>query len=152
MTPPTRFPRCALHCRLSRLRVASNNKPHPQDYSPGYSYVATAPGGSRKERRRFGACAGCLLGRAGGRRSICPLRADLTIVSGVGTHLPPGCANAYNLQRMVESERDLIEGRRIGPAAGAPTVRAARRYLYGDELLIGGANAGTTEPPLPPNN
>lgn len=54
-------------------------------------------------------------------------------------HLPPGCANAYNLERMVERKADLFQGRRPGPAAAAPVARAARRYLDGDETPLGGA-------------
>jgi hypothetical protein len=46
-------------------------------------------------------------------------------------YLPSGCANNLNLQLMVERPQDLVEGRRPGPAAAAPTVRAAQRYLYG---------------------
>ncbi|GGE36015.1 hypothetical protein GCM10007276_11860 [Agaricicola taiwanensis] len=45
--------------------------------------------------------------------------------------LPPGCANAYNLQRMVESERDLVYGRRMGPAPAQSATRAQREYLEG---------------------
>ncbi len=47
-----------------------------------------------------------------------------------GGVLPPGCANAYNLQQMVESQRDLVQGRSMGPAPAAPASRAAKRYLY----------------------
>lgn len=54
-------------------------------------------------------------------------------------HLPPGCANAYNLERMVERKADLFQGRKPGPAAAAPVARAARRYLDGDETPLGGA-------------
>ena len=45
-------------------------------------------------------------------------------------YLPPGCANNLNLQMMVERPKDLVQGRQPGPAAAAPTVRAAQRYLY----------------------
>jgi hypothetical protein len=74
---------------------------------------------------------------------------DFVVTPALGPHLPPGCANAYNLQRMVESERDLIEGRRLGPARAAPSVRAAHRYLYGEEELLGGElsdDVSTTAP------
>jgi hypothetical protein len=46
-------------------------------------------------------------------------------------YLPPGCANNLNLQIMVERPRELLRGREPGPAAAAPSVRAAQRYLYG---------------------
>jgi hypothetical protein len=45
-------------------------------------------------------------------------------------YLPPGCANNLNLQMMLERPKDLVQGRQPGPAAAAPTVRAAQRYLY----------------------
>ncbi|RWO33122.1 MAG: hypothetical protein EOS08_07860, partial [Mesorhizobium sp.] len=50
------------------------------------------------------------------------------------------------LQRMAESQRDLVEGRRMGAAAAAPTANAARRYLNGEEAPMGGATSG---PPTP---
>lgn len=51
----------------------------------------------------------------------------------------PGCANAYNLQRMVEQEEDLIYGRQLDPAAAAPAARAAQRYIDGrSEPVLGG--------------
>jgi len=57
----------------------------------------------------------------------------------IDPHLPPGCANAYNLERMVERKADLFQGRKPGPAAAATVARAARRYLDGDENPLGGA-------------
>jgi hypothetical protein len=44
--------------------------------------------------------------------------------------LPPGCANAYNLQQMVVNQQDLMRGRRMGPAPAAPAARASNVYLY----------------------
>lgn len=102
----------------------------PQDYSPHYRYVATAGDASGK-----GVAGSVLAPEAclGAPADTLKPGADefMTIVPSVGPHLPPGCANAYNLQRMVESRKDLIEGRQMGPAPAAPTVRAARRYLDG---------------------
>jgi hypothetical protein len=138
--------RAALILPLVALASCVNTIPQPQDYSPGYSYVATAASGG-SEKSAGGAVLApnaCLAAPADDDYS--PAATNLTIVSGVGSHLPPGCANAYNLQRMVESQRDLVEGRRMGPAAGAPTARAARRYLYGEEAPVGGANSGPSEP------
>jgi hypothetical protein len=68
-----------------------------------------------------------------------------------GPILPPGCANTYNLLRMTEKERDLYHGRKLGAAPAAPTVRAAQRYLNGNE----GAHAGAapqhpTDSTIPP--
>lgn len=104
-----------------------------QDYSPGYSYVATGPGGSDKTASgSVLAPNSCLNDPVDDDNTPAASKASLTQISGVGQHLPPGCANAYNLQRMVESQRDLVEGRR-GPAAAGPTARAARRYLDGEQ-------------------
>src|SRR3989337_2500106 len=100
--------RAALALPLVALASCVNTLPQPQDYSPGYSYVATdASGGSKKSAGgAVLAPNACLVAPADDDYS--PAATDLTIVSGVGSHLPPGCANAYNLQRMVESQRDLV--------------------------------------------
>ncbi|WP_292446096.1 hypothetical protein [Mesorhizobium sp.] len=142
MTLPIAF--CSV---LPALLLAGcvNSPQQRQDYSPGYSYVSTETGGSEKGvSGSVLAPDACLAEPADDDNSAA--KTDLTIVSGVGSHLPSGCANAYNLQRMAESQRDLVEGRRMGPAAAAPTARAARRYLNGEEAPIGGANSG---PPAP---
>ncbi|TPJ31647.1 hypothetical protein [Mesorhizobium sp. B2-7-2] len=128
------------------LAGCMNSPQQRQDYSPGYSYVSTDTGGSQK--RVSGSVLApnaCLAEPADDDNPAA--RTDLTIVSGVGSHLPSGCANAYNLQRMSESQRDLIEGQRMGAAPAAPTARAARRYLDGEEAPTGGAN--TTAPATP---
>ncbi|CAH2395530.1 hypothetical protein [Mesorhizobium escarrei] len=131
------------------LLVGCANPQQPQDYSPGYSYVSTDTGGSEKGvGSSVLAPNACLNEPADDDRSAAAT--NLTIVSGVGSHLPPGCANAYNLQRMAESQRDLVEGRRMGAAAAAPTANAARRYLNGEEAPIGGANSGADSGPLTP--
>ncbi|RWO46129.1 MAG: hypothetical protein EOS11_08235 [Mesorhizobium sp.] len=123
----------------------ANGRQQPQEYSPGYSYVSTDTGGSQKGvGGSILAPNACLNQPVDDDRSAAAT--NLTIVTGVGSHLPPGCANAYNLQRMAESQRDLVEGRRMGAAAVAPTANAARRYLNGEEAPIGGANGG---PPTP---
>jgi hypothetical protein len=62
----------------------------------------------------------------------------------VGGGLPPGCANAYNLLMMAEREDDLLRGRRLGPAAAAPSARAAQKYLYGGEGPLGAGIADST--------
>ncbi|WP_295810929.1 hypothetical protein [uncultured Nitratireductor sp.] len=69
-----------------------------------------------------------------------PAETRLTVVPQLGPHLPPGCANAYNLQLMAEQKRDLIEGRELGDAPAAPSARAARRYIYGEGDALGGAH------------
>lgn len=109
----------------------------PQDYSPDYRYVATAGGGGDKS-----ASASVLVPEAclndPADQEPPPGGTRFTKVPTVGPHLPPGCANAYNLQRMAESQKDLIEGRQMGPGPAAPSARAARRY-------IDGTNPPTTE-------
>ncbi|WP_292160164.1 hypothetical protein [Mesorhizobium sp.] len=125
---------------FAALMGCVNGKPPPKDYSSGYSYVSTNAGSQKGADVAVLAPDACLDDPADVSPS--PAATDLTIVSDVGPHLPAGCANAYNLQRMAESQRDLAEGRRMGAAAGAPTARAARRYIYGEDIPIGGANDG----------
>jgi hypothetical protein len=59
-----------------------------------------------------------------------------------GPHLPPACANNYNLMRMAARKRDLREGRRLGAAPAAPSARAAQQYIYGGTGPLGGGLAG----------
>jgi len=121
--------------------------PQP-DYSPGYSYAATGPEYSGKTVGNAVLVPdACLAPPADSPPS--PAATMMTIVPELGPHLPPGCANAHNLQRMVESQRDLIEGRRMGPAPAAPTARAARQYIYGEEPSLGGANEGEEDEMVP---
>lgn len=128
---------CAFYVMLPAILlsgcVGAVTKPE-QDYSPGYSYVATGPGGTDKSTSgSVLAPNSCLNDPVDDDNTPAASEASLTQISGVGQHLPRGCANAYNLQRMVESQRDLVEGRRMGAAAAAPTARAARRYLDGEQ-------------------
>lgn len=126
---------------LSLLALGGCASELEPDYSPGYTYVATGPEHSGK-----GAGGSvlvpeaCLTPPADSPPS--PAATRRTVVPELGPHLPPGCPNAYNLQQMVESQRDLVEGREMGPAPAAPTARAARRYIHGEEAPLGGANRG----------
>ena len=63
---------------------------------------------------------------------------DATEPPLLGPHLPPGCANAHNLQRMAERKSDLVHGRPLGAAPVAPTARAAQEYIYGAKGTLGG--------------
>ncbi|MFF7707076.1 hypothetical protein [Pseudomonas sp. NPDC007930] len=45
--------------------------------------------------------------------------------------LAPGCANNLVLLQMVESRRDLQQGRATGPTMAAPVGRAAQVYIDG---------------------
>jgi hypothetical protein len=70
----------------------------------------------------------------------------------VGPHIPPGCANAHNLEFMVERKQDLLKGRALGAAPGVTSARAAEKYLYGEQKPPLGAGIGrsgsTQSPPL----
>lgn len=46
--------------------------------------------------------------------------------------LPVGCANALNLQRMVQNPNDVHQGQTMGPTLAAPVGRAAQYYLLGE--------------------
>lgn len=98
----------------------------PPDYSPHYTHVA-------------------VLNEAGKTKRVLVPEACLTPDGGSPAdtgdpRLPPGCANAYNLQRMAERKRDLTHGRRLGAAPAAPATRAAQKYLDGrDAPALGGA-------------
>jgi hypothetical protein len=72
------------------------------------------------------------------------LQPDPTADTTLGETIPPGCANNWNLQRMVERKRDLFQGRDLGPAPAAPSVRAAENYLNGKKTGAtgGGVNDG----------
>lgn len=66
----------------------------------------------------------------------------------LGPRLPPGCANNANLLAMVERKRDVVQGRKLGPAPASPSARAAQRYLYGPPVLGVGGTPGV-EPSVP---
>lgn len=88
----------------------------PPDYSPDYTRVpVVGPNGRTRYVLVPKAC----------------LTPDQTEPQFMGPHLPPGCANAHNLQRMAERQSDLVHGRPLGEAPAAPTARAARDYIYG---------------------
>jgi hypothetical protein len=95
----------------------------PQDYSPDYASVpVVAPNGRTRYVLVPKAC----------------LVPDATEPPFLGPHLPPGCANTYNLQRMAERKSDLVRGRPLGAAPAAPTARAAQEYIYGAKGTLGG--------------
>ncbi|UYG04678.1 CpaD family pilus assembly protein [Halomonas sp. LR3S48] len=63
------------------------------------------------------------------RRSIAPNTCRVSPGQAGIVPLPPGCANDLNLQAMVERPGDLLHGREMGPARGAPVAAAARERL-----------------------
>ncbi|MGB0087583.1 MAG: hypothetical protein WBP94_19675 [Rhodomicrobiaceae bacterium] len=87
------------------------------DYSPEYAYVNIVSDTGRQKR--------VLVPEA------CLAPATPSAADGGPPHLPPGCANNYNLERMVERKKDLTRGRKLGPAAAAPAARAAQTYIDG---------------------
>ena len=101
----------------------------PPDYSPDYTTVpVVAPNGKTRWVLVPRAC----------------LTPDATEPPLLGPHLPPGCANAYNLQRMAERKSDLVHGRALAAAPAAPTARAAQEYIYGTKGTLGGGLPRTT--------
>jgi hypothetical protein len=77
----------------------------PPDYSPDYTSVpVVAPNGKTRWVLVPKAC----------------LVPDATEPPLLGPHLPPGCANTHNLQRMAEHKSDLVRGR---PPGAAPQLR-----------------------------
>lgn len=97
---------------------------YPSDYSPDYTYVTKVSENGR--RKRVLVPEACLTNDA-------PSPAN----SGPG-RLQPGCANNYNLQRMVERKSDLRRGRTLTAAPAAPAARAAQDYLTKKPETIGG--------------
>lgn len=49
----------------------------------------------------------------------------------VASARPLGCANTANLGRMVAEPADLLHGRALGPADGAPEAKAVEKYRAG---------------------
>lgn len=99
----------------------------PNAYSPGYSRVALTESGAADGRVHKG------YDRARGSRRAA-LVPDACITPDVAPdplYLPSGCANAANLQMMVENESDLERGETPGRAMAAPVARAARSYIDG---------------------
>jgi hypothetical protein len=105
----------------------------PPDYSPEYSYVEVESSHHPGRVHKVLVPDAC----------VTP---DPTAAIVNGPLLPPGCANAYNLQRMAEREHDLVKGRKLGRAPAAPSARAAEKYLNGAEQGPLGASAAGTQP------
>jgi len=56
-----------------------------------------------------------------------------------------GCATANNFALMIENPRDLMTGRRLGPADGEPTIESVERYRTGQvkAFLSSGASSAS---------
>jgi hypothetical protein len=115
-----------VHLYLAAALLALGGCSLPPDYSPNYSYIPVpAPTAKHPDRVEYVLAAdACLL-------------PDPTAATPTGPLLPPGCANAYNLQRMADREHDLVEGRKLGRAPAAPSARAAEKYIYGAQGPLG---------------
>ena len=99
----------------------------PADYSPNYSYMSAVSDDGRVKRRLVPeAC-------------LAPSEAEDVDRDGK-PRLPPGCANAYNLQRMAERQGDLVKGRPLGKAPAAVSARAAQKVLNKEGTPLAGAN------------
>ncbi|MDB6454414.1 hypothetical protein [Falsirhodobacter sp. 20TX0035] len=105
------------------IALAGCNAParDPLPYSPNYHYIGGAPAGVI--RKGYDAPQGRLV----------PDACTTPDVAADPMYLPPGCANAVNLQQMVVNQSDLVRGRTPGPAMGAPAARAARQVIDGTE-------------------
>jgi hypothetical protein len=96
-----------------------NDPKLPPDYSPGYHRMEiVAPNG--KVRRIL-------------VPDACMSEEEPPMAQLGEPMLPSGCANAYNLEQMVERKEDLAEGRKLGPASPTTAARAAVKYLNGLE-------------------
>ncbi|MCJ8141081.1 hypothetical protein [Falsirhodobacter halotolerans] len=99
---------------LIALAACSVPARDPLPYSPNYQYL----GGGLVQK-----------GAASGR--MVPDACITPDVAADPLYLPPGCANALNLQMMAAAPSDLMRGRTPGPAMAAPQARAARRVIDG---------------------
>jgi|GEM_PF-739224 len=118
----------------------------PPDYSPGYVRIRTSSYERPGQVRNILVPESCLV----------PDATDTQFPP----RLPPGCANAANLEAMAERESDLVRGRRIGSAPAAPAARAAQNYIYGGSATAGvavgkrgmGGHPATADEQAPPSN
>lgn len=112
-----------LKCTASRLRpcfvvlllAGCQSSMGPMSWDTGYRQVTTAATSAPHESTIM--------------PNLCQPKPDDAGRAG----LPPGCANDFNLQQMVVEPQDLVRGREMGPAMGAPVADAANEYLNGRE-------------------
>jgi hypothetical protein len=120
---------CKIGWLGSLLFVAACQAQLPPDYSPDYVRVPVASEEYPNKVKRVLIPKACL-------------NPDPTADDIFGEKIPPGCANAYNLQRMAERKGDLFHGRNLSPAPAAPSVRAAQKYLNGEKNAPKGNSSG----------
>lgn len=107
------------------LAVAGCNGSQPQPYSPNYRYLSTSgtlPAKGKVVRKGYDTATHQVLVPDA---CITPDTADQPV------YLPSGCANNLNLQFMAADQRQLFQGREMGPAMAAPVARAAKDYIEG---------------------
>jgi hypothetical protein len=121
---------CKYGWLASLLFVAGCQAQMPPDYSPDYVRVPVASEEYPYKVKHVLMPKACL-------------NPDPTADDIFGEKIPPGCANAFNLQRMAERKGDLFHGRNPGPAPAAPSVRAAQKYLNGEK--VGNSGGGINE-------
>ncbi|NJM35453.1 MAG: hypothetical protein HC850_12920 [Rhodomicrobium sp.] len=110
--------------------VPSASISDPPDYSPNHVPIKLVSDSGREKTKLV--------------PEACLMPDDQSAADYGPARLPPGCANNYNLQRIVERKRDLTNGRPLGPAPAAPASRAAQRYIDGEPIpsLAGGVRSG----------
>jgi hypothetical protein len=90
----------------------------PPDYSPHYSVVEVV--GPNGRMRRVLVPDSCMTAEEEPSPAV------------IHEHLlPPGCANAFNLQHMAEKKKDLVRGRKLSRAPMPTAAHAAEKYLSG---------------------
>jgi hypothetical protein len=124
---------CLRVCLTAILLATGACAQLPPDYSPNYSYIPVVSPDRPNRVHYVLAPDACLT-------------PDLTDNRLGAPRLPPGCANAYNLQRMADRQGDLVRGRPLGPAPASPAARAAQKYIYGNDGALG-AGFGKSEGP-----
>lgn len=116
-------------CLVLTALGASGCMQTPGDYSPNYSYVSVV------SEKNPGRVKKVLVPDA------CFAASETEDVDRDGKpRLPPGCANAFNLQRMAEREGDLVRGRPLSKAPGAVSARAVQKYLNKEGSPLAGAD------------
>lgn len=102
------------------LSAFGNDPELPADYAPGYSRMEII-----KPNGRIG-------------HALVPnpcMSEEKPPMAQLGEpKLPLGCANAYNLEQMVERKEDLVKGRKLGPASPMSAARAAVKYLNPEQV------------------
>ncbi|WP_416798100.1 hypothetical protein [Ciceribacter azotifigens] len=122
------------------VALSGCNGSQPQPYSPNYRYLSTTgatPAKGKVVRKGYDTTTSQVLVPDA---CITPDTADQPV------YLPSGCANNLNLQFMAADQRQLLQGRDMGPAMAAPVARAAKGYIdgTGDQVIPPGTATNET--------